>query len=84
MQNGSLKDHLHSNILSFFCPCEDSYFWVMCPLSDGYSLFHNTAPGKAPLNWKMRVQIAIDVANALVLFSIVYFIFTYFANAVET
>ncbi|CAN6439224.1 unnamed protein product [Victoria cruziana] len=37
----------------------------MCPLSDGYSLFHNTAPGKAPLNWKMRVQIAIDVANAL-------------------
>ncbi|CAN6439215.1 unnamed protein product [Victoria cruziana] len=34
MQNGSLKDHLHT-------------------------------PGKAPLNWKMRVQIAIDVANAL-------------------
>lgn len=34
MENGSLKDHLHS-------------------------------PGKAPLSWQTRIQIAIDVANAL-------------------
>ncbi|KAK4284595.1 hypothetical protein QN277_001404 [Acacia crassicarpa] len=34
MENGSLKDHLHS-------------------------------PGKTPLSWRTRIQIAIDVANAL-------------------
>ncbi|XP_044507436.1 probable receptor-like protein kinase At1g49730 isoform X2 [Mangifera indica] len=35
MENGSLKDHLHS-------------------------------PGRAPLSWRTRIQIAIDVANALI------------------
>lgn len=36
MENGSLKDHLHS-----------------------------TATGRTPLSWRTRIQIAIDVANAL-------------------
>lgn len=33
------------------------------------------APGRTPLSWRTRMQIAIDVANALVIYRIMLFFF---------
>lgn len=64
MENGSLKDHLHCNIL-FSLPI------VSLTLHNLVNCVHKSnflfaASGKRLLPWKNRIQIAIDVANALV------------------
>lgn len=64
MENGSLNDHLHCNFsISFLLPFEFMFF-----LFSRKSIipFAYAAPKRNPLSWKTRVQIAIDVANALV------------------
>lgn len=49
-----------------------------------YILLIGTAPGKTPLSWRTRIQIAIDVANALVISDYDWVVlFQFFFNVVS-
>lgn len=64
MSNGSLKDHLHCmfSFVSNICLCAQHIFELpLCVL-----ILNFTASGRKPLSWQTRLQIAMDVANALV------------------
>ncbi|PKA51705.1 putative receptor-like protein kinase [Apostasia shenzhenica] len=75
MENGCLKDHLHGNtriwhLLPVFHyhwtlpQKEKNYHWMLYFYVDGMP--HTLAvPGRTSLSWSTRLQIAIDVANAL-------------------
>lgn len=65
MENGSLQDHLHCNMLCFVLILLMAHHFSNCVLK---SILLFAAPNKHLLPWKNRIQIAIDVANALVSF----------------
>jgi hypothetical protein len=60
MANGSLKDHLHCMILLF------QLFSKYIKLLLDVLIWFSTASGRKALSWQTRLQIAMDVANALV------------------
>lgn len=70
MTNGSLKDHLHCKPV----PCISStnclwFKFVMMHICSSFLMtIFAAAPSRTPLSWSNRIQIAIDVANALVSF----------------
>lgn len=84
MANGSLKEHLHGMLLAsskifsilahFIVPPSLSLSLMHAraltfhPLKLPYLLF--VYSGRTPLSWRTRMQIAIDVANALVIYRI--------------
>ncbi|GJN27617.1 hypothetical protein PR202_gb15655 [Eleusine coracana subsp. coracana] len=59
MENGSLQDHLHCNVKFFLLMLLHLLNFVL------KSILLFAARGKHLLPWKNRIQIAIDVANAL-------------------
>lgn len=63
MANGSLKDHLHCmfSSVSNLVYMQSIYLKLLLCV-----IWNFTASGRKPLSWQTRLQIAMDVANALV------------------
>ncbi|KAM7251489.1 hypothetical protein ACFE04_023372 [Oxalis oulophora] len=57
--------HRHLVALIGFCAEKHERFLMYEYMENGSLQSHLHSPGKSPLSWKMRIQIAIDVANAL-------------------
>ncbi|XP_038971871.1 probable receptor-like protein kinase At1g49730 isoform X2 [Phoenix dactylifera] len=57
--------HRHLVALKGFCVERNESFLVYEYMENGSLKDHLHSPGRNPLSWKTRVQIAIDVANAL-------------------
>jgi hypothetical protein len=70
MENGSLKEHLQGKSIKII----SKILTIVSMLIVNFLIFHKfdqvisfpAAPIKTPLNWRIRIQIAIDVAAALV------------------
>ncbi|OMO74093.1 hypothetical protein CCACVL1_16973 [Corchorus capsularis] len=58
--------HRHLVSLRGFCITKRERFLMYEYMSNGSLKDHLHSPGKSPLSWETRIQIAIDVANALV------------------
>ncbi|KAG6576951.1 putative receptor-like protein kinase, partial [Cucurbita argyrosperma subsp. sororia] len=57
--------HRHLVALRGFCVEKHERFLVYEYMANGSLKDHLHAPGRTPLSWQTRIQIAIDVANAL-------------------
>ncbi|XWS68037.1 hypothetical protein CRYUN_Cryun04dG0055800 [Craigia yunnanensis] len=57
--------HRHLVALRGFCIEKHERFLIYEHMSNGSLKDHFHSPGKTPLSWETRIQIAIDVANAL-------------------
>ncbi|WRX13607.1 Protein kinase domain - like 10 [Theobroma cacao] len=57
--------HRHLVSLRGFCSKKHERFLMYEYMSNGSLKDHLHSPGKTPLSWETRIQIAIDVANAL-------------------
>ncbi|XVE93383.1 hypothetical protein REPUB_Repub01dG0187100 [Reevesia pubescens] len=57
--------HRHLVALTGFCIEKRERFLMYEYMSNGSLKDHLHSPGKTPLSWETRIQIAIDVANAL-------------------
>lgn len=75
MENRSLKDHLHCIFLSFSLSTLCSKRKVFTDLN---LFFWYAAPLEMALSWHTRMQIAVDVANALVMSTL--FVYLYQIN----
>ncbi|KAG1363196.1 putative receptor-like protein kinase, partial [Cocos nucifera] len=65
MELPSRLHHRHLVALKGFCVERNESFLVYEYMENGSLKDHLQSPGRNPLSWKTRVQIAIDVANAL-------------------
>ncbi|XVF45122.1 hypothetical protein PTKIN_Ptkin02bG0180400 [Pterospermum kingtungense] len=57
--------HRHLVALRGFCIEKHERFLMYEYMSNGSLKYHLHSPGRTPLSWETRIQIAIDVANAL-------------------
>ncbi|KAJ7946063.1 Receptor-like protein kinase [Quillaja saponaria] len=57
--------HRHLVALRGFCIKNHERFLMYEYMANGSLKDHLHSPGKTPLSWRLRIQIAIDVANAL-------------------
>lgn len=57
--------HRHLVALKGFCIDKHDRFLMYEYMANGSLKDHLHSPGRTPLNWETRIQIAIDVANAL-------------------
>ncbi|KAL4615411.1 hypothetical protein ACB092_07G122900 [Castanea dentata] len=67
--------HRHLVALRGFCIAKHERFLLYEYMANGSLKDHLHAPGRTPLSWRTRMQIAIDVANALVIYRIMLFFF---------